>query len=99
MRSADEQKRDRTTSLHGSKLSPCSQTSNAGLFHRSSSVLRQTITLCKTCIRDAVYRNAAKDCLFIRVGVLKQLSDEWVLRETILSWSNGLSTLGFNADL
>src|SRR5258708_16134884 len=68
MRSADEQKRDRTTNLLCSKLRPCSQTSNAGLFHRLSSALRQTITLCKTCIRDAVYRNAAKDCLFIRVG-------------------------------
>jgi len=29
----------------------------------------------------------------------EQLSDEWVLHDTILSWSNGLSSLGFNADL
>src|SRR5258708_39966025 len=52
MRSADEQKRDRTTNLHCSKLSPYSQTSNVGSFHRSNSALRQTITLCKTWIRD-----------------------------------------------
>src|ERR1700752_1335288 len=52
MRSAGEQKRDRTTNLHCSKLSPYSQTSNADSFHRSNSALRQTITLCKTWIRD-----------------------------------------------
>src|SRR6185295_12335201 len=35
-----------------SKLSPNSQTSNVGWFHRSNSALRQTITLCKTWIGD-----------------------------------------------
>src|SRR6185295_14185648 len=52
MRSADEQKRDRTKNLHCSKLSPYSQTSNSGSFHRSNSALRLTIRLCKTWIGD-----------------------------------------------
>src|SRR6185295_19638704 len=61
MRSAGEQKRDRTTNLHCSKLSPNSQTSNVGWFHRSNSALRQTITLCKTWIGDQYPSNSGGD--------------------------------------
>jgi hypothetical protein len=80
MRSAGEQKRDRTTNLHCSKLSPYSQTSNVGSFHRSNSALRQTITLCKTWIRDEVYRNAAKDCYSLEWEFLSSVPQSEIFR-------------------
>src|SRR5713101_5088316 len=69
MRSADEQKRDRTTNLHCSKLSPCSQTSNSGSFHRSNTALRQTITLCKTWIRDQYPSYSGGDPILVELLV------------------------------
>src|ERR1700704_3063279 len=69
MRSAGEQKRDRTTNLHCSKLSPYSQTSNASSFHRSNSALRQTITLCKTWIRDQYPSYSGGDRMLVELLV------------------------------
>src|SRR5213079_434389 len=69
MHSAGEQKRDRTTNLHCSKLSPCSQTSNSGSCHRSKSALRQTLTLCKTWLRDQYPSYSGDDPLLVELLV------------------------------
>src|ERR1700682_6230435 len=69
MRSAGEQTRDRTTNLHCSKLSTCSQTSNSGSFHRSNSALRHTITLCKTWIRDQYPSYSGGDPILVELLV------------------------------